>query len=127
MGDVVIDASAILAYLGDEPGSDAVEDRLGSGLLSAVNLTEVVGKLVERGAGPETAVEIVVGLGCEIVAVDFDLGVRAGTMVLETRGQGLSLGDRSCLALAEREGLPALTADRAWDRLSLPIVVTLIR
>jgi ribonuclease VapC len=127
MGDVVIDASAILAYLGDEPGSDAVEDRLGSGLLSAVNLTEVVGKLVERGAAPEMAVEIVVGLGCEIVAVDFDLGVRAGTMILETRGQGLSLGDRSCLALAEREGLPALTADRAWDRLSLPIVITLIR
>jgi ribonuclease VapC len=127
MPDAVMDASAVLAYLGQEPGSDAVEGLLARSMLSAVNLSEVVAKLVGRGADPTLAREIVESLGCETVAVGFDLAFRAGTLEPQTRAQGLSLGDRSCLALAEREGVPAVTADRAWRGLTLPIVVTLIR
>jgi PIN domain nuclease of toxin-antitoxin system len=70
---------------------------------------------------------VVDSLGCETVPVGFDLAFRAGTLEPETRPLGLSLGDRSCLALAEREGAPAVTADRAWSRLALPIAVTVIR
>ena len=127
MPDAVLDASAVLAYVGREPGWDAVEGLLTRSLLSAVNLTEVVAKLVRRGADPTLAREIVDSLGCETVSVGFDLAFRAGTLEPETRALGLSLGDRSCLALAEREGVPAVTADLAWGRLTLPIAVTLIR
>ena len=127
MPDAVLDASAVLAYVRREPGWDAVEDLLTRSLLSAVNLTEVVATLVQRGADPALAREIVDSLGCETVSVGFDLAFRAGTLEPETRALGLSLGDRSCLALAEREGLPAVTADRAWGRLPRPFVVTFIR
>ena len=44
-----------------------------------------------------------------------------------TRSAGLSLGDRACRALADREGVPALTTDRAWAKLRLPIEIRLIR
>lgn len=127
MPDAVMDASAVLAYLRREPGSDTVEGLLARSMLSAVNLTEVVAKLVQRGVDPPLAREIVESLGCETVSVGFDLAFRAGTLEPETRTLGLSLGDRSCLALAEQEGVPAVTADRAWSRLTLPIAVTLIR
>jgi ribonuclease VapC len=127
MPEAVMDASAVLAYLRQEPGSDAVESLLARSMLSAVNLTEVVAKLVQRGAESALAREIVESLGCETVSVGFDLAFRAGTLEPETRALGLSLGDRSCLALAEREGVPAVTADRVWSRLTLPISVTVIR
>lgn len=127
MIEAVLDASAALAYLRGEPGGEAVEAKLARSVMSSVNLAEVVAKLIERGASPTLAEEIVGGLGCEIAAVDAALGLRAGVMHGETGRHGLSVGDRVCLALAEREGLPALTADRVWGALDLPIQVALIR
>ena len=44
-----------------------------------------------------------------------------------TRAHGLASGDRACLALARRLGLPALTADRTWAELGLGISVVVIR
>ena len=38
-----------------------------------------------------------------------------------------SLADRACLALAMRLGLPALTTDRAWAELDLPVEVVVLR
>ena len=51
--------------------------------------------------------------------VDFDAAQAkvAGDLRSLTRAQGLSLGDRTCLALAPALGLPAMTADRAWGGL----------
>jgi ribonuclease VapC len=55
-------------------------------------------------------------LALPITVVDLDAhpAIAAGAMVGQTKAFGLSLGDRSCLALAKREHLPALTADRIW-------------
>jgi ribonuclease VapC len=127
MPEAVLDASAVLAYVRREQGWEAVEGLLAASLLSAVNLTEVVTVLIRQGTDPTLARVVVDSLGCETVPVGFDLAFRAGTLEPETRPLGLSLGDRSCLALAEREGAPAVTADRAWSRLALPIAVTVIR
>ncbi|WP_319993753.1 PIN domain-containing protein [Deinococcus aetherius] len=44
-----------------------------------------------------------------------------------TKSAELSLGDRYCLALAQRLGVPVLTADRAWSSLSAGVPVTVIR
>jgi PIN domain nuclease of toxin-antitoxin system len=127
MADWVLDASAVLALIRAEPGADKVLAALPTAQLASVNAAEVVTRLVREGVTAETARLMVVGLGCPLVAVDAELGLRAGSLVASTSGRGLSLGDRCCLALAEREDLPALTADRAWVGLGLPIKVAMIR
>lgn len=127
MIDVVLDSSVILAHLFNEPGGDAVSARLKTAALSAVNLCEVAGKLADRGLTTREINAVVTDLGCAVIAVDRDLGLHAAALRTQTRALGLSLGDRVCLALALRESLPVLTADRAWATLDLPVVVTLIR
>ncbi len=127
MHDVVLDASAVLAQLRSEPGADRVSAQLSASYLSTVNLAEVVQKLVSDGASDEGIGEVLAQLPCEIVVLDEAMAVRAGLLRRATRAQGLSIGDRACLALAERLRLPAFTADRAWAELDLGIEVVLIR
>lgn len=127
MTDVVLDSSAVLARMRDEVGSGVVEEALRGGVLSAVNLAEIVTKLVERGMSPALAVLAVDGLPCEVAAFDEDLAVQAGLLREATRAHGLSLGDRACLALARREGLPVLTADRAWAGLEVGVEIRMLR
>ncbi|MFL5004651.1 MAG: acyl-CoA dehydrogenase family protein [Microvirga sp.] len=96
-------------------------------LLCSVNLTEVVSKLIERGATAPAALEVARGLPYEIVPYDEDFASDAGVLWAETRATGLSLGDRACLALARREELPALTTDQRWAREKVGVDVQLIR
>ncbi len=96
-------------------------------MISAANAAEVVARLIDIGKSPDLASRAMADLNCEIVPVDAALGLRAGELRALTRGKGLSLGDRICLALAERERVPALTADRAWAELQIGVEVSLIR
>ena len=119
----VIDASAALAHLLDEAGGDRVVPHLKDGLISAVNLSEVVTRLVRAGADPMRADY----LGWTVMDHDADLAHRTGRLWPWTAHLGLSLADRACLALAQREGLAVLTGDRAWAALDLGVDVVLIR
>ena len=119
----VIDASAALAHLLDEAGGDRVVPHLKDGLISAVNLSEVVTRLIRTGANPMRADY----LGWTVVDHDADLAHATGRLWPVTAHLGLSLADRACLALAQREGLPVLTGDRAWAALDLGVDVVLIR
>lgn len=127
MADIVLDASAILALLRNERGSEAVAAIIAKSLVSAVNLSEVVAKLVERGTAAADAVDIVDSLPFE--TADFDNGLAHATGLMWTRGKkaGLSLGDRACLALAEHRRLPVITADRNWRDLDVAIEVRILR
>ena len=127
MADSILDASAALAVLQDERGADVVGESLPRALLTSVNASEVIVKLIRYGAAPEVAVGLVRLMDCRIVDVDVDLGLRAGALYARTSHAGLSLGDRICLALAQREGLPVLTADRAWAGLDIGVQIRLIR
>lgn len=119
----VIDASAALAHLLDEAGGDRVVPHLKDGLISAVNLTEVVTRLIRAEADPMRADY----LGWTVMDHDADLAHGTARLWPLTAHLGLSLGDRACLALALREGLPVLTGDRAWTALNLGVDVVLIR
>ncbi|MEX0784101.1 MAG: type II toxin-antitoxin system VapC family toxin [Dehalococcoidia bacterium] len=129
MTDAVLDASAILAWLQDEPGKDVVEDVMTNRtcLVSSVNVCEVISKLAERGAEREAILEALAAM--RFVNSDFGAAdaLEAGLLRPTTRGLGLSLADRACLALAIRLDLPVLTTDRAWAALPLPIAVTIAR
>lgn len=127
-GRVVLDASALLAWIHDEPGTATVDAALNAGAhLSAVNLAEVLSKLVERNQVTEPFLEALTDLGVTIEPYTQDDALATGVLRATTRAAGLSLGDRACLALGQRLGLPVLTADQAWAALAAPPTVQLIR
>lgn len=116
----VLDASAVLAVLLNEPGAVRVERALKRGAaMSSVNVAEVAARLSQDGLSSVTVASVVEGLGVEIIPFDRQAALLSGTYRTKTRRQGLGLGDRACLATASTLGLPALTADRSWADLEL--------
>lgn len=126
---VVLDASALLAAMLEEPGQETVERALPNAIISSVNLVEVASRLIDGGLSPEEAEEDLAAL--ELTVIDFDQAqaIAAARLRALTRHAGLSLGDRACLALARVRGVPVLTADRAWAALAeaIDVEVELIR
>ena len=123
----VLDASALLALMLGEDGADAVHAVLDRALMGAVNLSEVVAKLQERGV-PDDVIDLsLADLDLSVVPFDRSQAVRAGKLRTTTRSAGLSLGDRACLATAAELGAIAITTDQAWARLSVDIEIELAR
>jgi PIN domain nuclease of toxin-antitoxin system len=129
----VLDASAFLAYLRDEPGAEIVENALINGCyISIINWVEVLSKIVDLGESPEEIIKRLRDEGLlqnslEIIACNEEDAITIAKFRVLTKSAGLSLGDRACLALGKRLNLPVLTADKVWTSLSLGITITLIR
>ncbi len=123
----VVDASALLAYLLDEPGSEVVESLSVAAVISTVNWVEVVERSLDRGTDVIGMREEVEELGVTVTPFAVEDAERAARLRQRTRAVGLSLGDRACLALASRLGVPAITADRAWLDLDVGIEIVCIR
>ncbi|WGV25877.1 type II toxin-antitoxin system VapC family toxin [Halotia branconii] len=124
---VVLDASALLAYLQDEPGSEAVEAVLAESVMSSVNWAEVVQKSVAAGVVVDGMREDLEALGLTIAPFSLEDADMVGRLWLQTRQAGLSLGDRACLSLGMRLNVPVLTCDRLWATLGLALDVQVIR
>ena len=124
---VVLDASALMAVLLEEAGADKVEPHLMTAMISAVNVSEVAASAVERGLQLESVISGLSRLSMEIVAFDAEQAYIAASFRPVTRSLGLSLGDRTCLALGFLKKLPVLTADRNWARADCGVSVELIR
>ncbi len=124
----LLDASALLALIFREPGSEAVAAACPAAI-SAANLSEVVAKLVDRGVPLVEAVAVHLDANIEVIPISEEVALRAGILRKVTRSFGLSLGDRLCLATAELNGLEALTTDAAWEGVAeeLGISITNIR
>jgi PIN domain nuclease of toxin-antitoxin system len=127
VSSAVLDASALLALLQDEPGAEVVATALPDACVSAVNLAEVVTKLNEAGVPAPDVRDVVEALALEVVPFEEEAAYRVGSLRPATRRAGLSLGDRACLALAAARKAPAWTTDRAWKRLKIDVEVRLIR
>lgn len=125
----VLDTSALLAWLWKEPGDEAVQRALTAGgcRLSAVNLAELLGKFSDAGLAVDDGLALVQELELIVLPVDAADAAESARLRAATRLQGLSLGDRACLALARRQGLPVLTADRAWLAAEVGVVIEFIR
>ena len=127
MIEFVIDSSAVLADLRGEPGGAVARELTGASAISAVNLSEVIAKLIELGADVEAAEGLSAQLEYEVLDADQARAKRAGRLHSRTQKRGVSLGDRFCIALAEELNLPLITADRHWQALDLSVEVRLIR
>lgn len=114
----VFDASAVLAAIFQEPGSEQVAQlwQDGDNLISAVSYSEVVAKLSERGLSDAEVMMVMEGVPLTVVSVGQDTAHAAGLMRQSTRALGLSLGDRACLALALAQKATAVTADQQWQK-----------
>lgn len=110
----VLDASALLALLLGEPGAEKVRTVLDGALVGAVNLAEIVSHYAKLGASRSDIEAMLTPLPVRVVPVDIALSYEAGMLRPLTLPGGLSLGDRYCLALARREQVPAMTAERRW-------------
>lgn len=124
MSAFVLDASGLLAFLQDEAGAAEVEEALAStGAISAANLAEALSKLAQLGTEPRGLVaELeergVLGGLLEVEPLTAEDAIAIAEMRAPTRERGLGLGDRACLALGRRLGLPVMTADRVWVELA---------
>jgi ribonuclease VapC len=133
MSSAVLDASAFLAFLREEPGADVVEAVIGDGAaISTANLAEVLSHIADRGGNPQRAARQLTeqGLLHGAIAVEpmtAEDAIEIARLRPLTRAHGLSLGDRACVALAQRLGASAVTADSAWSRADLDVDVRRIR
>lgn len=124
---MVLDASAILAFLHDEKGSDIVRAAIDGGVVSAVNWSEVLQKAVQYDIQTSGMRDDFAGIGMQFIPFDITQAEIAGALWEQTRPHGLSLGDRACLALALQRQEPVLTADQAWYGLDIDVEVELLR
>jgi ribonuclease VapC len=128
MSKIVLDASAMLAVLNHEPGSEKLPpEMLSSAAASTVNLAEVHTKLVSRGGDPDEAWEDTLSAVNEPVPFTLEQARIAGNLVTETRVLGLSLGDRACLALGIALHAPVYTTDKSWKNLKIGVRIHVIR
>ena len=123
----VLDASALVALLWEEPGGESVEALLPGSAISTVNWAEVLQRYHAAGVPTEGKQESIEGLGVRIEPFTSEDAELAAALWPSTRSTGLSLGDRACLALASRLGVTAYTADQIWASLELGVAVELIR
>jgi PIN domain nuclease of toxin-antitoxin system len=115
----LLDASALLAAINDEAGSERVAECLGDSAISAVNLAEVAAKLADFGWSDAEIEDTVAGLQIDILPFEAVDALASANLRRELKRLGLSLGDRACLVTALRTGHTVLTADKAWGRVKL--------
>lgn len=108
----VLDASALLAFLQGESGADRVEESLANAVVGAANWSEVAQKVRASGADWGVARGLLLSYDLTVEPVSQRDAEQAAAMWRS--GSGLSLGDRLCLALAQRLDAVVITADRAW-------------
>lgn len=123
---VVLDASALLALLRGEAGAKKVEGALAGSRMSVVNMAEVASHYHKLGMPDEDVDAMLRPLPVELVPADAALAREAARLRRHTVEGGLSLGDRFCLALAKRDGLPAWTSDRRWKEIAAAAEVKVV-
>lgn len=127
MSSVVLDASAVLAFVLEEKGSDVVESRMNGALMSAVNYSEVLKKSIERGGSAGVTRVLISRAQIEVVPFDEPQATVAAALFSTTRDKGLSFADRACLALGIEMNAVVYTADQRLADSGATVEVKLIR
>ena len=125
--EIVIDASAALCFLQRERGWEGFLNFAPFGVMCVVNYAEVVQRLLRYDPGGEARAEALTRFGLRLIDAKLDLAVAAAKLEAPTRSQGVSLGDRFCLAFAMERKAAVLTTDKPWKHLGLPIEIEFLR
>jgi ribonuclease VapC len=123
----LLDASAVLALLRDEPGAARVAELLPTAAIGAVNLAEVLIVLERSGLAAAEARRATDALALDVLPADAATAHAAAGVAAANPRRGLSLGDCFCLAAARVAGAPAVTADRSWATLKSGARVVVVR
>ena len=127
MSRYVLDASAVLALLNQERGQEKVAGMLDESVISAVNFCEVMSKLIDAGLTEDEARDSIELLNIEVINFDKETARVAAALRARTRKLGLSLGDRSCLALGLARRNTIVTAEKIWAKLKIGVTIEIIR
>jgi PIN domain nuclease of toxin-antitoxin system len=112
----VLDTSAALALIYDEPGANKVRAALTGASMSTINVAEVLTVLIRHGIPEPQAIGLLQRLGLTVRDFATDHAIVAARLhTVKAEARRISLGDRACLATAIALGVPAVTADRNWQ------------
>ena len=124
---MLLDASALLAYLHQEQGGLLIKPHLPIAFMSTVNWCEVVQKLRAKSIDDKAVAKKLTLLGLRFIPFNLEHADKAGELWQVTAPFGLSLGDRACLATGLVENMPVMTADQIWQKIPLSLEIKLIR
>ena len=128
MKSTILDSSALLAFLKGERGAEKVEAYFGGNIImSALNYSEVIATLEYINTPLKKADSLLSELVEDVVSFDKEQAIMAAALRKDTKSQGLSLGDRACIALGIIKNCPIVTADRAWAKIETKADIQLIR
>ena len=122
-----VDTSALLAMMQSAPGGSLVGVKLHHSAISTVNLCEVLEYSQAHDIPVAGMADDLTILGLRIEPFTHEDAHRVAELARNPRVAALSLSDRACLALAQRLGVPALTADDSWRKLDAGIEVQVLR
>lgn len=128
MSKIVFDASALIALFAKENGYLQTKKHMKDGIISSVNIAEVYKYCIETQNLTEDEAKALVKLS-DIKIVDFcsEQALISASIITRTKPYGLSLGDRSCIALAMFKRYPILTCDTIWQKLDLDVQFIMAR
>jgi len=124
---IILDASALLAYLHRETGWEMVQAVIAEACVSAINWSEIAQKITQKGMDVDTVRDLLYELGLTIEPFSVKQAEIAAELWEQSRRYGLSLADRACLAFAMQRATTVMTADKVWAELALDIEIQLIR
>lgn len=127
MNGVVLDSSAVIALLLNEPGAEKVSCYEGHTAMSAINLAEVCIRMVEIGVAEDKIRQFLSAIRVQVYPFDVEQAYAVSKFRNLARKYGMSLADCACIQLGKQLNLPVVTGDRAWTRVDLGVEVDLIR
>jgi len=80
---------------------------------------EIIKELLRRSIPLDNILEILDALHLNVRVHGRDEAIAAAALYSATKEYGNRLGDRSCMALAIAEKIPALTADHSWAKIKM--------
>lgn len=115
MNRYVLDASALIALINEEPGSDHVKKFLSGSIMSAVNISEVVAVLTKLDIPQDSIQTVIRNLVHAIIPFDEEQAFISGYLYTDIHSKGLSFGDKACLSLGKKNDMTVLTSNPKWS------------